>query len=255
MLMNCEGDCGTGKGIFQTMFAIDTINLYKDHFNKKIKLYTNYKMYHVPNWQYLEPDMLFDIGNDKNYDLYLVNIDEATAWLENRISSHEEMNLYLSYMLFQARKSKEDWIIAEQIRDTIDKRFRLMAKLNIFMHDRRVRVNGELSKDDFVHTDINKYGQMKTFTIKYKEAEKYFHNYDTNEKIYPPSFEHLQYKINSKNSKKLNEMIEKFTNQVLEIIPYEYKNITMNQVKDVCLNAEIPTDYAQHIYARIKNKK
>lgn len=155
------GDVGSGKTLFQTYLCVS------DH----RPVYANYEI-KIDRWSRLQPQMIFELQD------CLVVMDEMYLWLEARVSSNQ-LNEYLSYMLFQSRKNGTDYIGTAQLFRTIDVRFREMADfIVIAKNDKKNKVfRYEMLKNSSVHPIIKK------FEIPYDRAKEIFSLYDTKEKI------------------------------------------------------------------------
>ena len=169
-LINIIGDVRTGKTALMTALAVDEI--LDDPENTEV--FHNYDL-NISGAVKVEPEDLFKIR--KNGKQHLVLIDEAYAWLESRISSSNEMNQYLSYILFQSGKDDTTFILTEQLLSTIDKRFRKMGNLII-----------EAEKDPigFIYTFmLPDLSEWNTYYVLLEDMEPYFPNYGTYTKVQP----------------------------------------------------------------------
>lgn len=238
----------SGKGIL-TCALIHPIK------DKDIPIYANFTLKGVKNYHYLTIDGLYEI-EQKEYDYVKILVDEAVTWIESRVSGHEDTNLYVDYILAQSRKNRQDWVMISQLKSMLDKRFRLMSNMEIWCADRRLRnSDGSNCTDDFHYLMTNKRRYVPK-TLKYKTVLdlKLFDMYKTEEKIRSPRFDALQFKMNEGNNEKLNAVVDEYTQRVLTVLPFEYKNITQYMVKDAMLRLNLPLDYVSYIYARIKSK-
>jgi deoxyadenosine/deoxycytidine kinase len=232
MLVNVDGDVGSGKTLLTTHIA-----------NKDTRpVFANYHI-NIPRFTYLEPEMLFSMKN-KN-EPRIVIIDEAYNWLESRLSGRP-INVYSSYILFQSRKRGIDFFLTDQLFETIDLRFRKMVNIEIYC---------EAVPEGFEYI-IQKISRRKVFKPKklimpYKYAETIFPLYDSWEFI-DPIDKDMMFKV-SQNKTSIIEDIDKIVDELLEIA--EAKSYTKGIVEDYCLRNDYPDSYVKMIFNTIKARK
>lgn len=220
------GDVGTGKTLMATMMAMND--------DTTRALYANYKI-NLPRFKQLEPQMLNEINTPS-----LVIIDEAYAWLESRMSG-ADINRYMSYILFQSRKRKIDFVLTTQLLSTLDLRFKGLTE---------VYMMAEKTNYGFQYTAISgKGGARRKFHLPQIVAERYYPCYDTFEKI-DPMDDGLILKVTPDKRvivPKLDEIIEQMT----QIAPLG--KWTMPMVKAFCIeNGLKVTSYADMLHGRLK---
>lgn len=169
-LINIIGDVRSGKTLLMTALAVD--EYLADPNN--VEVFHNYDL-NIDGAIRIQPEDIFKIK--KNGKQHLVLIDEAYAWLESRCSAGSEMNMFLSYILFQSGKDDTTFILTEQLLSTIDKRFRKMSNLII-----------ECERDPagFIYTFMTR--DLEDFNIFYATEEdmsEYYHFYGTFTKVDP----------------------------------------------------------------------
>lgn len=228
-LTSIIGDVGTGKTLLATALAL------KD--NRKI--YSNYKI-NSDRYERLEPSMLVEINEPS-----LIIMDEAYMWLEARTSS-KNLNRYISYLLFQSRKSKQEYIITAQLFGTVDLRFREMSDY-IILADRS---EGNIIDGDFVYKvfkQSNIHSCIRSFSISYEKAVDIFKYYDTAEKI-PIPYDLIGDSILDKR-----DMLPEVDEIIIQLLKVrKAKDWTRAQITDHCLRHSLPKVYIEPIYNGIK---
>ena len=226
-LISVIGDVGSGKTLFATYIAL----------HDPRKVYSNYKIKRK-KWELLKPETLVKLQSES-----LVIIDEAYAWLESRLSGRN-INLYLSYILFQSRKRKMDIILTEQLESTIDVRYRNMINYEVIC---------EKDVDGF-HYQLLKYGRkngMAKLFMPYSVAEKIFPKYNTLELINPID-ENMIFDI-AEDKDDYVKTIDKTVNKLLKKAPP--KAWKKGMVEDYCLRNRLPKAFVQYIYNAIQAKR
>jgi len=240
MLVHFTGDVGSGKTLFCTHIAL----------HDKRPVYSNYKI-NLPNYNDLKPEMLSILTESS-----LVIIDEAYTWLESRLSGRN-INLYLTYILFQSRKRNLDILITDQLVGTIDLRFRAMTnyevqceKINDSECETKENPEGTIG---FRYTifkcerGIYKY-RIARFMMDYEFSKTIFPFYDTTQ-IISSIDDSLLFNI----TKDKTSIIEDIDNVVDELFSkYPPKLITKGIVSDYCLENNRPKSYLDIIYNRVK---
>ena len=162
MLAIAIGNLGSGKTFIITLLT----------YSDKRDIWSNYKV-NRKGYKSLEVVDLLDLP-----DNIILLMDEAYAWIESRVSS-STLNEYLSSILFHTRKTNTDMYLTTPMFSTIDKRFRHQANFIIFCEHRE---NFEIDDFHFTFYNVNNntYGSC---TLLYEHAKKYFHLYDTYEKV------------------------------------------------------------------------
>lgn len=162
MLTVISGNLGTGKTLFLTIVG----------YFAKTKIISNFKL-NYPNNKIVDE---FDIKKFVNceYEDCIIFLDEAYAYLESRLSN-SNLNLIMSYILFQSRKKSVNLYLTCQLTSTIDLRFRQLTQCYIC---------AELTEFSYQYTIITKSNNLQ---IKFdKEKVKSFYQfYNTNEVILP----------------------------------------------------------------------
>lgn len=159
-LTNIYGDVGTGKTLLATVLGIMDGR----------EIYANYTIHH-PRAHKIEPQDLVSIEDG------IVILDESYMWLEARTSA-KNLNRYISYILFQSRKRKQEYILTEQLFGTVDLRFREMSDY-IILADRDEKGNFVYS----VYRNSNTKPEIRRFCIDKSHVEEIGVYYDTDEQI------------------------------------------------------------------------
>jgi len=238
-LIQIIGDVGSGKTLFAVRAAkLDTRPVYAN-FNIKLGTHKNKKRKIVPRFSPLKPETLLSLKDDS-----LVIIDEAYIWLESRLSGRN-INLYLSYILFQSRKRGIDIILTNQLSRTIDVRFRLMTNLEVYCQ--------QVESIGFEYTFVKKsdfqYFKPKTFILPYEEAEKFYKIYDSWELIIPFD-DNLMLNISTDKGDMLKIVDDIVKAIVKEINP---KRCTRGVVSNYCLRNNHPKGLVGPVYDTISS--
>ncbi len=235
-LITITGNLGSGKTLYASRLATKF----------KRPIYCNYKL-KLPNYKPLELYDLINLPNNVN-----VIIDEAYAWIDSRTSGRA-VNRYCSYIILQARKTFNDFIVTAQMFSTLDVRFRVMS--NIIVECKALgkqKYKGYFVPERFNYKIINR----ETNTVKYKDlyfkdAIKYFSIYDTYEVIDSDEKEALEYYFVIKKKKLLKEKCK----SIIEIVrPNLTENFTHVSLKAEFIDQEIPLQYEPYVYDYMKGK-
>lgn len=237
-LMAVLGDRGSGKTLFVVRMLLKSIQPF----------YSNFKVYQDKtrgklNKRYneLHPEELLYLDDERKK----VAITEAYEYMESRLGMGA-FQRYMSYIVFQTRKRKMDFIIDTQLDDTIDHRFmRLCDYIVVAESD----ING------FNYYITNK-KIINIVSISFKQAEKFWDLYDSWEVILTPQLEELGVKIGTQNKKKLNEKLRELENQFYNTYgQLENKKITHAVVDNFLLEREESDIYSPYLYARLQKPK
>lgn len=225
------GNLGSGKTFIMTLLT----------YSDGRELWSNYK---INNERYKQLDIidLFDLP-----DNIILLLDEGYAWLESRASGNE-LNIYLSSILYHSRKTFTDIYITTPDFSTIDKRFRKLVNYIIFCKHR----DNFLSDDfHFLFYDVESHS-FGTHTLLYSDAKKYFSLYDTYEKIESHRKRKLEFKLLAKYPLRLKEYVL----DLVEIVKDKINGkITHPKVKDCLLMEGIDLAFEPTIYIRLKGIK
>lgn len=232
------GDRGSGKTLLLTWFLLKS----KDDF------YSNYKIYQdeqktVLNKRYheLHPQELLHLDMSPKK----VGITEAYEYFESRLGMGS-FQRYMSYIVFQSRKRKMDFIIDTQLDDTIDHRYTRLCDYIII---------AEADIDGFNYYITNKKFNDE-FKITFKQAEKFWNLYDSWEVVMTPQIEELGKQIEVTDKPKLKEKLkaleEKFIAEYGNLPP---KKITHAIVDNFILDCEESDVYASFLYARLQKPR
>ena len=230
MLIHALGDVGSGKTLWLTAMALEASqNGYQVYANYHIK---------IPNFTFIDnPAML----NDLPFGC-LVLLDEAYNFIESR-RSPADINLYMSYILFQCRKIGIDIIMSDQLEITIDTRYRSMTTWYILC---------ELGRRGFEYTFIKratlKAQKPKTFILPFRAAESLYPLYDTYERINPIDND-LLIRIATDKSQFMEE-IDTIVDDLLSKAPASA--YTQGIVSQICIERNFPRSYVKLIYNNLK---
>lgn len=232
MLVLIKGENGSGKTFLMTIFALAL---------KEKNVWANYWVKH-PNYKFLEIDDLLHIPN--NTDIF---IDEAYNWLENRRSG-SNLNVFISEIKEQKRKSDSTWYLSEARPKLLDKRFEQFP--NVIVQCKTRYPIGH-STEDFVY----KFTYDEPYAVVYKTypyqiAEKYFGFFNTKERTKMHNQDKFEFKLIEQNPPKLMSKIQELAKLLLE----KDNNIkyTHDKLKMVCLENGIIKDYEPYLYLYFK---
>jgi RecG-like helicase len=241
MLMDINGDVGSGKTLLASKIAIE---------NPNVPVRANYEI-KIPNFKPLAVEDLLSLEATDTGTLVL--IDEAYTWLESRVSM-SKINRYMSYIVFQSRKRDLDIITTEQLRSSIDLRFKDMSNFTVFCFD---RPKPKTSVADFKYRII-KGNKFKNLVYPFKKAKKLFELYDTKQVIMPPDIEELKADMIASNPTSLNKMVNDIVKDIKkckpEIFKKEVKEVTHDFVNDLLLQLGKPLQYESFVYIRLRSQ-
>jgi hypothetical protein len=228
MLTHIFGDVGSGKTLLASYIASKV--------DKPI--YANYTL-KLPEYHDLKPEDL-----SKLKESTLVIVDEAYTWLESRLSGRN-INLYMSYILFQSRKRGLDIILTDQLTGTIDLRFREMTNYEILCENIEHGFEYQISK-------ISRFGnyRIRKLIMPYHTAEKIFPLFDSWQLI-DPIDKNMLFNVTEDKGEIIGD-VDKAANWLIEQFPIN--RITKGVVSDFCLRENIPKFMVDMIFNSIKVK-
>ena len=234
-----EGPRGSGKTLFIILYNIDSEG----------QIYSNFSLYGLPfSSRYNELDLITYLHLPKNVYVFL---DEGYTWLESRLSSRYT-NLFLTYKLYQLRKTTRQIYVTIQHRHTIDKRFR--EEWDFFVRCRR-KDNGhpDWRKWDFRYTILNdRMKKIDVIDIDYKDSIPYFEFYNTYEIVEPSTQKRMEFEILKGSPKLLFKELERIAKEIYSDID---KEVTHNGIKYGLLKNGYPLAWEKYIYIYIHQVK
>jgi hypothetical protein len=249
-LVSVLGKKGMGKTLFLTRRAV----------RSDLEVWANYKL-NIPNFKSLTISDLINIPKN-----ILILIDEAYTWFESRISG-SVLNRYLSYMIFQLRKTYSDIYLSAQRWSTLDVRVRMetdvivkcerknngirpIDKLPEGKNENGIRVPYYYFWDyKYSFLDIETLNE-KSYILPYEKAKVYFDKYDTSEIIEPAFKERMELELLQDNPKKLLEKVKK----VSETIMKDVNEITHDTIKIALMKNGFSHAYEPFVYNYVKKK-
>lgn len=226
MLILIHGRIGNGKTLLLVYFATKLKRL----------IYSNFKL-DLPNFRPFLLSELSKIPNNVN-----IFLDEGYILSESRRSS-SNLNLIMTYVYNQSRKTKRDIYITSQLYSAIDKRFRLQANLVIDCD----KIGG-----NFFYTITNRENGLTTIKCIPKEfTQKYFKLYDTYEIIKPVNDVDLAFEIDKHDPEQLLIKAELYGN----LINDELDNIYHEEVRQELFFRKISIKYEPYVYLYLKKKR
>ncbi len=195
-------------------------------------VYSNYQIDGVGE---LKPAMLNSIQGPA-----VVIIDEAYVWLDSRVSMDVRAR-FLSYILFQSRKMKLDFILTVQLKHSLDRRYRELCDYYIEAHN-------EKDKERFRYSivDVAKMISTDRF-LSYGAAEEgIFPHFKTEQRIDNDEARLIE----SMDPLEQNKRVDEWVSQA------ELEGIkpTKDSVRNYCFSKGIPQKYSIFIYYRMKER-
>ena len=179
MIYGFFGDMGSGKTLSMTKYAML-------HHLTGYKVYSNYGL-NIPHEIIDKTFMENIIKVDKNFDgKTIFCLDEFDMYIDSR-RSMKEGNLLISYFLKQVRKKNIKLFYSAQMKNTIDKRLRILTRTNILCKGRTVYCYKEGHLEPFIIQMIYNDVYVNDKLIKKSRfiGNPYFNLYDTKELIIP----------------------------------------------------------------------
>lgn len=230
MMGDLNGGVGTGKTLLLTLFA--------KMCEGKMPIYANFTLK-------VKGAKLITINDLEGINSGLLLIDEAYAWLESRTST-SRLNQYMSRIIFQSRKRRLHMFAAEQIRSSIDLRFRDMSALTILALDKNQDMdnNDDSLSFDYVYQRNYRLGNIH---IPMKLARKLYPLYDTYEFPQTPPSEFEPNRLNKTIKKTITELKKKYGKNVTRL--------TKSMISDYLMEKKnFERGLHESIYARIKRE-
>lgn len=226
MLILICGRIGNGKTLLLVYFATKLKRL----------IYSNFKL-DLPNFRPFVLSKLSELPENIN-----VFIDEGYILSESRRSS-SNLNLIMTYIYNQSRKSKRDIYITSQLYSAIDKRFRLQANLVIECN----KVNG-----NFFYTITNREtGRITVKCLSKKFVQKLFEIYDTYEIIKPVNDVDLNFELIKNDPEQLLVKAQIYGN----LIDDELDNVYHEEVRQELFFRKISVKFEPFVYLYLKKKR
>lgn len=240
LLIFVNGPLGSGKTLLMTYFA------YK--YRNSVDIYSNY---------HLDLENANDIGPHDVSQIRegLLLIDEAYTWIDSR-ESQDDLNKFMSKMLFQSRKRNMDMVISAQLTHSVDLRFRDLSDIIISAEGKRTK-EGSNNVERYAFKYLVDNGRdVRTMFIVDKLCEKVLYDiYDTKE------FPDQQENVSEYETEKTDDLIEKG----LDIIKDEFgedaaeligKDLSKGVIKTTLLDNGVKNkDVIGRVYYRLKGEK
>lgn len=225
MIGDINGDVGSGKSLLMVLFA----KLQEG----KTPIFANFHLN-------LKGATLIDVNDLEGINSGLLLIDEAYSWLESRTST-SRLNQYMARIIFQSRKRRLNMFAAEQMRSSIDLRFRDMSSLTI------LALGKKTVDSDFEYVYQKNY-QLGRFRIPISLAKKLYPLYDTYEFPMTPPSEFEPNRLNKTVKKTVTALKKKYKKNVTKL--------TKGMIKDYLMEKKtFERGLHESIYARIKREK
>jgi hypothetical protein len=244
------GRKGMGKTLFLTRQAK----------NSEREVWANYKLYINERFKPLSISGLINLPHN-----ILVLIDEAYTWFESRISS-SVLNRYISYIIFQLRKTNTHIYMSAQRFSTLDYRIRIEADVLVKCERKN---NGVQPEDklpnglldgfkvpyyyfwDYKYSffDMESYKET-SYILPYEKAKQYFDIYDTKEVIDPAFKEQMELELLRDNPKELFKKVKKVANEIRN----DLNEITHDTIKIALLKNGYSGAYESLVFNLLKGK-
>lgn len=180
MIIQINGDLGTGKTCIMTKYALD-------YFKMGRKIISNYKLNNIP---YEKLDIVDIYLNKPDLKNIVILGDELYTFMDCR-TAMSQRNRLESYFIAQTRKRNCDVVFTSQYEDFID--FRLIRFVNINIDMENIWVYSKSLEMSVKHpylflVSLTDYRQSKNIKHYKKifDGRNYFNEYNTEEQIYPP---------------------------------------------------------------------
>lgn len=222
MLTVIYGYVGSGKTLLLTIIG---------YYSEK-PVISNYSL----NFPYEE----FKISKfvKSEYENNTVLLDEAYVYIESRLSMSNK-NKAFSYILFQSRKKSVDLVLTVQLVNTLDSRFRNLFDYIIYAHG-----NDGLY---YYYTVVNRHtSKIKNIKLPIVKAVPFYNLFNTNEVIKPDSSIIDQFTDITERQDRVKVLYDKFLKK------YPNNKITKNLIKLFLFENDIPNNYIDIIYAKLK---
>lgn len=249
MLYAYLGDVRSGKTLRMTIKAFKYTNRFPER-----PIYSNYglNLKFFPTYRNLTPEMLNDIDEP-----CLILLDEIYAWIESRRSG-QDINQYMSYIVFQSGKRGMDFILTAQLASTYDLRYRAMTNSETFckkITKRKGDPNDPKNIIGFIYSTqkISMEGRFKPKLsfLSINKAKKYFQMYNTKQLINP-----IDKSLIMNVTTDMTNIIKDIDVHCDKLIKeYGMDNIKKSVVRDYCLRNDLPKRYADSIFDSIDTRR
>ena len=175
-------------------------------------------------------------------------LDEGYTLLESRTSA-KYINLFLSYIVFQLRKTKRNIFVTVQEISSVDIRYRM--QWDYYVKCERVydpNIVSELWDFKYKIYDKKKKG-VCIWILPYNEAKKSFNLFDTNEIVPVSAKSRIEYELLKTEPEQL---ILKALN-LAKIVKNKIKNITKESVKFALMIQGFDAVWHNSVYIILKN--
>jgi hypothetical protein len=227
-----SGPVGSGK----TLFVVKGLK------NSSLECYSNIKL-EIPNYHHLRLIDMLDLPKGIN-----VFIDEGYTILESRTSS-KYTNLFLSYIVFQLRKTKRNIFVTVQEVSSIDIRYR--RQWDYYIQCERIndsQLDSDLWDFKFVIYDKKKHSRSN-WILSYKEAMKVFPFFDTYEIVPVSAKSRITYELlKTEPDQLLMKSLELAKN-----VKKRLKNVTVESVKFTLMTLGYDQIWYNSVYTILKN--
>lgn len=206
------------------------------------KIRANFKMVDAKPLEVLD---LIDIYTERAYELLLP--DEIYGLVESRVSS-KKINLFMSYVNFQARKMHRHIVYTAQLVSSVDLRFVELTDLPIACKNRF----GEEEDADFDYLMMLDDDEIP-FTLPYYWAKEHlFDLFNTDEVVPPWGIEDMIAELQKQKPDVLNHRVDSITEFLMQKYDWIYNDRSL--VEDRMLQHSLPLGLARFVHNRIKTK-
>jgi len=226
MIGDINGGVGSGKTLLMVLLA--------KLCEGKVPIFANFNLK-------VKGATLIDVNDLEGINSGLLLIDEAYSWLESRTST-SRLNQYMARIIFQSRKRRLSMFAAEQMRSSIDLRYRDMSSLTILALTREQ----DDTVSDFKYVFQKNYA-ISRFRIPMSLAKKLYPLYDTYEFPQTPPSEYEPNRLNKTVKKTVTALKKKYGKNVTKL--------TKSMISDYLMEKKAyERGLHESVYARIKRE-
>jgi hypothetical protein len=231
------GNVGSGK-----TFLMMLLGLFHTH-----PYYANFKIKHTLKRDLKVTDFL-DLQDD--FDVF---IDEAYFLLDCRLSNRD-INVLITQIVNERRKTNSIWYISSQYDSIIDTRFRKQSNIIIYCLTRFY----ETENFNYI-IEVRDLNLFYAFRIPYDNAKEYFQYYDTKELLQPEQKMKMRFNLVKNDGSLLlqesKNIYKMFHNEYIKKKGYQMNEIVKDDIEFFCLDNEINTKFVKYVWMVFKTHK
>lgn len=175
-------------------------------------------------------------------------LDEGYTWLESRTSA-KYINLFMSYIVFQLRKTDRNIFVTAQEISSIDIRYRKQWDYCVKCK-RLYDSNKPFNEWDFIYKIFDKRkNSCCNWRLKFDDAKKYFNLYNTNEIVPVSAKSRIEYELLKTEPSQLSMKAL----SIAKLVKPKLRNITQESVKFALMVLGFDNVWANSVYLILKN--